>query len=81
MMRNLPLKALLAFDAAMTHQSFSLAAEALCVTPGAVGQQIRKLEDWLGLALFVRTVRRIEAMPVACAYSLTVRLQQEADGA
>ena len=43
-----PLKALLCFDAAMRLNSFSLAADELSVTPGAVGQQIRNLEQWLG---------------------------------
>lgn len=54
-----PLKALLAFDAAMRHHSFVKAGLELSVTPGAVGQQIQKLEAWLGTALFVRTVRQI----------------------
>lgn len=73
MVRYPPLKALLAFDAAMKHQSFSLAAEALRVTPGAVGQQIRKLEEWLGVALFVRQVRRVE--PTAAAFAYWQRIQ------
>jgi LysR family glycine cleavage system transcriptional activator len=36
------------------HRSFSAAAEELSVTPAAVGQLVRTLEDWLGTALFVR---------------------------
>ena len=55
-----PLKALVAFDAAMRTGSFSLAAAELFVTPGAVGQQIQKLEEWLGVALFVRRPRGLE---------------------
>jgi LysR family glycine cleavage system transcriptional activator len=38
------------------------------VTPGAVGQQIRKLEDWLGVALFVREVRQVVPTEAARAY-------------
>ena len=44
----LPMKSLMVFDAAMRHNSFTMAAEELHVTPGAVGQQIQKLEAWLG---------------------------------
>ena len=54
-----PLKAIVAFDAAMRTHSFSAAAKELFVTPGAVGQQIQKLEEWLGITLFVRQVRQV----------------------
>lgn len=48
------LNALRAFEAAARHQSFSAAAAELSVTPAAVGQQVRSLESWLGIALFTR---------------------------
>ena len=48
------LNALRAFEAAARHQSFSSAAAELNVTPAAVGQQVRNLESWLGIALFMR---------------------------
>ncbi|WP_374672639.1 transcriptional regulator GcvA [Acidovorax temperans] len=48
------LNALRAFEASARHQSFSLAAQELNVTPAAVGQLVRTLEDWLGSPLFVR---------------------------
>ncbi|MDT4846491.1 transcriptional regulator GcvA [Pseudomonas sp. CR3202] len=48
------LNALRAFEAAARHQSFSAAAVELNVTPAAVGQQVRNLESWLGIALFTR---------------------------
>jgi len=67
-MSSPPLKALACFDSAMRHNSFSLAADELNVTPGAVGQQVRNLEQWLGVSLFVRHVRRIEPTPDAMAY-------------
>lgn len=68
MNHNIPIKALLAFDAAMRTNSFSIAAEELCVTPGAVGQQIRKLEDWLGVPLFTRQVRQVQPNADGLAY-------------
>lgn len=48
------LNALKAFEAAARHQSFSGAAAELNVTAAAVGQQVRSLESWLGIALFDR---------------------------
>lgn len=76
-----PLKSLVAFDAAMRLNSFSLAAEALCVTPGAVGQQIHKLEAWLGVALFVRHVRQVQPTDAARDYWQRIQpaLEQIAD--
>ncbi|MNX50759.1 Glycine cleavage system transcriptional activator [compost metagenome] len=54
-----PLNALRAFDAAARHQSMKAAAEELCVTPGAVSQLIKTLEQHLGVPLFVRVNRGI----------------------
>lgn len=48
------LNALRAFEASARHQSFSAAAAELNVTPAAVGQLVRTLEDWLGVPLFHR---------------------------
>lgn len=48
------LNALRAFEASARHQSFSTAAEELNVTPAAVGQLVRTLEQWLGTPLFHR---------------------------
>lgn len=48
------LNALRAFEASARHLSFVAAAAELHVTPAAVGQLVRTLEDWLGAALFVR---------------------------
>lgn len=60
-LRRLPsLNALRAFEAAARLKSFKAAAEELSVTPGAVSQQIRTLEDDLGVALFVRVARSVE---------------------
>ncbi|KLJ00802.1 LysR substrate-binding domain-containing protein [Luteimonas sp. FCS-9] len=54
-----PLSALRAFEAAARRQSFKAAAGELSLTPTAVSHRIRQLEDWLGLRLFVREVRRV----------------------
>ncbi|HEY0124380.1 MAG TPA: LysR substrate-binding domain-containing protein [Rhizobium sp.] len=48
------------FDAASRHRSFRLAASELCVTPSAVSQQIRQLEDFLGFRLFRRLPQQVE---------------------
>ncbi|MCH2055637.1 MAG: transcriptional regulator GcvA [Thalassotalea sp.] len=49
------LNALKAFEASARHRSFSGAAAELYVTPAAVGQLVRSLEDWLGAPLFIRS--------------------------
>ncbi|CDX57687.1 DNA-binding transcriptional dual regulator [Mesorhizobium plurifarium] len=50
------LNALRAFEASARHGSFSGAGKELNVTPAAVGQMVRGLEDWLGMPLFHRSV-------------------------
>ncbi len=57
MPRNLPLKALRAFECTARHLSIRDAAEELHVTPAAVSQQIRALEETLGVPLFHRLGR------------------------
>jgi LysR family glycine cleavage system transcriptional activator len=64
---HLPLNALRVFDAAARHLSFTRAADELAVTPAAVGQQIRALEDVLGVVLFRRTPRGLELTDEASA--------------
>ncbi|MEQ9662223.1 MAG: LysR family transcriptional regulator [Parasphingopyxis sp.] len=59
----LPLNGLRVFDAAARHLSFTRAADELAVTPAAVGQQIRALEDTLGVVLFRRTPKGLELTP------------------
>lgn len=49
-----PLNALRAFEAVSRHGSVSKAAEELCVSQGAVSQQLRNLEDYFGKTLFDR---------------------------
>jgi DNA-binding transcriptional LysR family regulator len=64
---HLPLNALRVFDAAARHLSFTRAADELAVTPAAVGQQIRALEDVLGVVLFRRTSKGLELTEEAMA--------------
>jgi LysR family glycine cleavage system transcriptional activator len=54
-----PLNALKAFEAAGRHASFTLAAEELRVTHGAVSRHVQALEAWLGTPLFERYNRRV----------------------
>jgi len=48
------LNGLKAFEAAARHLSFKAAASELGVTPGAVSQQVKRLEAVLGISLFRR---------------------------
>lgn len=58
-MRLPPLPALRAFEAAARHLSFTRAAEELFVTQGAVSQQVKQLESYLGFKLFYRLPRKL----------------------
>jgi len=54
-----PLDSLKAFEAAARHLSFSLAADELCISKGAMSYQIRKLEEQVKCSLFKRSVRQV----------------------
>ena len=54
-----PLNALKAFEAAARHESFTRAAEELCVTQGAVSHQVKALEAELSIKLFNRERQRL----------------------
>lgn len=66
-----PLLALRFFEATARWLSVKLAAEELCVTPGAVSQQLRKLEDFLGCPLFERLPRGLALTPAGREYQAT----------
>jgi LysR family transcriptional regulator, glycine cleavage system transcriptional activator len=51
------LRTLRAFDAAARHLSFTRAADDMGVTPAAISNQIKEMEDQLGVELFIRTSR------------------------
>ena len=58
-----PLNALRAFEAAARLGGFSNAAEELCVTPGAISQHVKALEDWVGAELFERRSQGVRLTP------------------
>ncbi|WP_018151255.1 LysR family transcriptional regulator [Leeia oryzae] len=60
MRRHLPLNNLQTFEAAARLKSFSRAADELSLTQSAISQQILKLENYVGQALFVRTGSGVE---------------------
>ncbi len=62
-----PLNALKTFEASARLGSFVLAAAELNVTPGAVSQQIKKLEDFFGRQLFIRRNNQLLLTDVAIA--------------
>ncbi len=68
-----PLSAMRAFEAASRHLSFKKAADELHVTPAAVSQQIKALEEYLGLPLFQRLTRALELTPQGAAMLPKVR--------
>jgi LysR family transcriptional regulator, glycine cleavage system transcriptional activator len=59
------LQAWVAFEAAARTGTFAGAAEELSVTPAAVSQHIRTLEDYLGVRLFVRGAQGVSPTPEA----------------
>ncbi len=67
------LDALVAFETAARHQSFTRAAAELNVTQGAISRQIRVLEDRLGVVLFQRVRRRVVLNDSGRAYLIDVR--------
>lgn len=68
-----PLNALKAFEAAARHDSFTRAAEELCVTQGAVSHQVKALEAELGLKLFNRERQRLIITHAGREYLTVVR--------
>jgi len=67
------LNGLRAFEAAARHLSFTLAAAELNVTQTAISHQIRRLEEELGIRLFVRQNRALALTPEARDYLPGVR--------
>lgn len=62
-----------AFDAAARHSSFSAAAAELGLTPAAVSQQIRLLEQHLKATLFERLPRGVKLTDLGQAYAVPIR--------
>ncbi|MDO9327971.1 MAG: LysR substrate-binding domain-containing protein [Pseudomonas sp.] len=69
-MRQLPsLNMLRVFEEVARHRSLSQAALGLNVTQGAVSRQIKQLEDYLGVALFIRTPQGLSLTEAGIALS------------
>jgi LysR family glycine cleavage system transcriptional activator len=68
-----PLNSLKVFEAAARHESFTRAAEELCVTQGAVSQQVKALEGGLGIKLFNRERQRLVITEAGRDYLVVVR--------
>lgn len=60
LLRMPSLRAIKSFVAAAKYQSFTRAAESLCVTQAAISRQIRELEAHLGTELFIRSGRAVK---------------------
>ena len=61
--RQLPLNSLRSFEVTARHLQMGRAADELGVTQGAVSQQIKSLEEHLGVALFERNGNRLRLTP------------------
>ena len=74
MRRRLPsLNAFKAFEASARQESFTQAANELCVTQGAVSQQVKALESELGVRLFRRERQRLIITEAGRTYLEVVR--------
>src|SRR4030088_312963 len=67
------LNGLRAFEAAARHLSFTVAASELNVTQTAISHQIRRLEEQLGIRLFIRQNRSLALTREAQDYLPSVR--------
>ncbi len=76
-----PLNSLKAFESAARFLSFTKAADELFVTQAAVSHQIKLLEDFLGIKLFIRKNRALELTEQGKNYFLDISpiLQKLAD--
>lgn len=78
MRRRIPsIEALIAFEAAARHQSFTRSADELALTQSAVGRQIACLEDYVGVPLFNRIRKRLTLTDVGQLYASQVRAALE----
>lgn len=79
MRRKIPsTTALISFEAAARHESFTRAAEELSLTQGAICRQIASLEDFLGVELFRRSRRGVKLTEAGLSYSRRVATQLDA---
>lgn len=79
MRRKIPsTAALIAFESAARHQSFTKAAEELALTQGAVCRQIAGLEAFLNIELFRRSRRGVKLTEAGQSYARRVAGQLDA---
>ncbi|GGU84168.1 LysR family transcriptional regulator [Pseudomonas laurentiana] len=79
MRRKIPsTTALVCFEAAARHESFTKAAQELSLTQGAVCRQIAGLEDFLNVELFRRSRRGVKLTEAGLSYSRRVATQLDA---
>ncbi|MBW9107576.1 LysR family transcriptional regulator [Paraburkholderia phenoliruptrix] len=67
------MSALLAFEAAARHESFTHAAKELFLTESAISRQVATLESNLGVRLFVRSKQRVMLTRAGRLYGTQVR--------
>lgn len=70
---RVPVESLVFFDAAVRHASFASAATELNVTPSAVSQRIKSLEQSLGILLFERLPHGLRPTEAGQLYALEIR--------
>ena len=70
--------ALVSFEAAARHESFTKAAHELSLTQGAICRQIASLEDFLSVELFRRSRRGVKLTEAGLSYSRRVATQLDA---
>lgn len=79
MRRKIPsTAALISFEAAARHESFTKAAQELSLTQGAICRQIASLEEFLGIELFRRSKRGVKLTEAGLSYSRRVATQLDA---
>ncbi|MFJ2361244.1 MULTISPECIES: LysR family transcriptional regulator [Pseudomonas] len=79
MRRKIPsTTALISFEAAARHESFTKAAEELSLTQGAICRQIASLEEFLSVELFRRSRRGVKLTEAGLSYSRRVAMQLDA---
>jgi DNA-binding transcriptional LysR family regulator len=72
--RRIPsIEALIAFEAAARHLSFTRSADELALTQSAVGRQVASLEEYLGVPLFDRIKKRLSLTEIGQIYAKQVR--------
>ncbi|WP_434607419.1 LysR family transcriptional regulator [Pseudomonas sp. R1-7] len=79
MRRKIPsTAALVSFEAAARHESFTKAAQELSLTQGAICRQIASLEEFLSVELFRRSRRGVKLTEAGLSYSRRIATQLDA---